>query len=146
MNNFNDNLLILVVLIAFVIGYLLLSFIVKKLKAHFEAAKNDNKARGSNSNYQKDSNYHSSNGKQEKKYSQKSNSYGPDLERYYLEILDLKLGSSIEEIKKNYRYLVTKYHPDKVNHLGVEFHKIAADKTRDINEAYAYLKRKYNIV
>jgi len=52
----------------------------------------------------------------------------------YYEILGLKKGASAEEIKKAYRKLAIRYHPDK--NPG---DKKAEDRFKEINEAYAVL-------
>ena len=57
------------------------------------------------------------------------------------EILGLESGASQEEIKKAYRKLSMKYHPDKVRHLGDEFRDIAEKKMKEINAAYDYFKK-----
>ncbi|MGM0681604.1 MAG: DnaJ domain-containing protein, partial [Thermodesulfobacteriota bacterium] len=67
-----------------------------------------------------------------------------DREQEYYEILGLKPGVSFEEIKKAYRKLSLKYHPDKVSGLGEEFKNIAEEKMKEINGAYQYFKEKYN--
>ncbi len=51
-------------------------------------------------------------------------------------ILGLAPGASREEIKAAYRRLAGKYHPDKVQHLGEEFQKLAEARFKDIQEAY----------
>ncbi|MCP3874440.1 MAG: DnaJ domain-containing protein, partial [Desulfobacteraceae bacterium] len=49
-----------------------------------------------------------------------------------------------DSIKKSYRKLSMKYHPDKVSHLGDEFKKVAEEKMKDINAAYDYFKKQNN--
>ncbi len=60
---------------------------------------------------------------------------------HYYEVLGLDPGASMEVIKKAYRKLSMKYHPDKVRHLGDEFRTIAESKMKDINAAYEYFKK-----
>jgi DnaJ-domain-containing protein 1 len=48
-------------------------------------------------------------------------------------------------IKTRYKELITKYHPDKVQHLGVEFQEMAERKTKAIMEAYEFFQKKYNL-
>ncbi len=49
-----------------------------------------------------------------------------------------KADADTETIKRNYKELLGKYHPDKVQHLGPEFQEMAEKKTREILEAYEY--------
>jgi DnaJ like chaperone protein len=63
---------------------------------------------------------------------------------HYYAVLGLESGADGEAIKKAYRTLSMKYHPDKVVHLGEEFRKVAEEKMKEINVAYEYLK-KYNV-
>ena len=49
-----------------------------------------------------------------------------------------------ETIKKAYRDLIAKYHPDRVQHLGEEFKEMAAKKTTAINSAYEKIKKARN--
>ena len=53
------------------------------------------------------------------------------------EVLGLKEGASIEEIKKAYRELVKKYHPDR--YMDNPLSDLAEEKLREINEAYDIL-------
>ncbi len=59
----------------------------------------------------------------------------------YYEVLGLEPGASMEEIKKAYRKLSMKYHPDKVRQLGDEFRTIAEEKMKEFNAAYEYFKK-----
>lgn len=58
------------------------------------------------------------------------------------EVLGLKEGASIEEIKKAYRELVKKYHPDR--YMDNPLSDLAEEKLREINEAYDYLIKNAN--
>jgi len=53
------------------------------------------------------------------------------------EVLGVKEGASKEEIKKAYRELVKKYHPDQYRDNPLA--QLAEEKMREINEAYDYL-------
>lgn len=55
-------------------------------------------------------------------------------------VLGLDSTATDEEIKKAYRRLAMKYHPDKVEGLGEEVKKNAEAQFREINEAYETLK------
>lgn len=55
-------------------------------------------------------------------------------------ILGLTSAATDEEVKKAYRRLAMKYHPDKVEGMGEEVKKNAAAQFREINEAYEQIK------
>jgi DnaJ like chaperone protein len=57
------------------------------------------------------------------------------------EVLGLNENCSNEEIKKAYRALVSKYHPDKVEHLGDDFKEFAHEKFVEIKNAYEEIKK-----
>jgi len=67
---------------------------------------------------------------------------GTDAAAHYYAVLGLEPGADMEAIKKAYRALSMKYHPDKVGHLGEEFRSVAEEKMKEINVAYEYFKKR----
>ncbi len=59
--------------------------------------------------------------------------------------LEIEPTASNDEIKKAYRNMAKKYHPDKVNDLGEDVKKSATEKFRSVNEAYENLKKQRGI-
>ncbi len=57
-------------------------------------------------------------------------------------ILGIGKDASPEQIKKAYRELAMKYHPDRVMHLGEEFRALADKRFKEIQQAYLKLKPK----
>lgn len=55
-------------------------------------------------------------------------------------ILDLDKTATNDQIKKSYRELAKKHHPDKVQHLGDAYVKAAQDKFQQIQKAYQNIK------
>ena len=57
-------------------------------------------------------------------------------------ILEIERGASQDDIKRAYRQLAAKYHPDKVEHLGDEFKVLAEKRFKEVQQAYQELKVK----
>ena len=55
-------------------------------------------------------------------------------------ILEVDKTATNDEIKKSYRDLAKKHHPDKVQHLGDAYVKAAQDKFQQIQKAYQNIK------
>lgn len=61
-------------------------------------------------------------------------------------ILEVSPDATDDEIKKAYRELAKKYHPDKVSHLGEEVKKAAEVKIVELNAAYDAVKEERGLV
>lgn len=64
---------------------------------------------------------------------------------YFGKLFKLKGRVTKSQIRKTYIDLINKYHPDKVSNLGDELKELAERKTKLINIAYEYFKKKYNL-
>lgn len=73
------------------------------------------------------------------------NMFIPETDSAY-RILEIERWASDEEVKKAYRRMAMKYHPDKVSHLGEEFKKSADEKFKNVNEAYEKIKKERNLI
>tara|TARA_B100001173_G_scaffold96510_1_gene83528 strand:- start:269 stop:1006 length:738 start_codon:yes stop_codon:yes gene_type:complete len=60
-------------------------------------------------------------------------------------ILEISHSATDNEVKKAYRKMANKYHPDKVAHLGKEMQNIAEEKFKAVSEAYQEIKKSRNI-
>ena len=67
-----------------------------------------------------------------------------DLESAY-SVLGVSKDSTDIEIKKAYRKMANKYHPDKIAHLGDDFKEISQEKFKSVSEAYRKIKKERNI-
>jgi DnaJ like chaperone protein len=56
-------------------------------------------------------------------------------------VLGLESTATDEEIKKAYRQMAIRYHPDKVAQMGEEYQKGAKEKFQKIQEAYDNIKK-----
>jgi DnaJ like chaperone protein len=71
------------------------------------------------------------------------NMFIPETDSAY-KILEIERTATDEEIKKAYRKMAVKYHPDKVSHLGEDIRKSADEKFAQVNEAYNRIKKERN--
>jgi len=72
------------------------------------------------------------------------NMFVPETDSSY-KILEIQPSATDEEVRKAYRRMAMKYHPDKVSHLGEEFRKTADEKFKNVNEAYRKIKKERNM-
>ena len=61
-------------------------------------------------------------------------------------VLGIARTASDEEVKKAYRRMAMRYHPDKVENMGEEMKKNATEQFRTINEAYETIKKERGMV
>ncbi len=69
--------------------------------------------------------------------------YFRDLNSDY-KILEIEPEATVEEIKKAYRKVAIKFHPDKVASLGEDVQKAAKEKFQKVLEAYENIKKQRN--
>lgn len=60
-------------------------------------------------------------------------------------VLEIEKSATNDEIKKAYRKMAVKYHPDKVAYLGDDIRKSANEKFQKVNEAYEKVKKERGI-
>lgn len=60
-------------------------------------------------------------------------------------ILEITPDANDDEVKKAYRKMAVKYHPDKVSHLGSEIQESAKKKFQELNTAYNAIKKERGI-
>lgn len=56
-------------------------------------------------------------------------------------ILGIDVNATDDEVKKAYREMAKKYHPDKVAYLGEDVRKSAEQKLQEVNEAYEKIRK-----
>ncbi len=60
-------------------------------------------------------------------------------------VLEISKSASNAELKRAFRKMANKYHPDKVSHLGKEMQKLAEEKFKAVNDAYQQIKKDRHI-
>jgi DnaJ like chaperone protein len=61
-------------------------------------------------------------------------------------ILEIDINASDEDVKKAYRKMAVKFHPDKVSHLGEQYQTAAKEKFQKVQQAYEDIKKKRGMV
>jgi DnaJ like chaperone protein len=62
------------------------------------------------------------------------------------DVLEITSGASNDEVKKAYREMAKKHHPDKVANLGDDVKRAATEKFQKISAAYEEIKKQRGIV
>jgi len=57
----------------------------------------------------------------------------------HYDVLEVASTAPAEEIKRAFRSQIARYHPDKVQHLGMEFQVMASGRAAELTEAYRVL-------
>jgi DnaJ like chaperone protein len=61
-------------------------------------------------------------------------------------ILEIESSATDEEVKKAFRRMAMKYHPDKLATMGEDIQKAAHEKFSQVNEAYEAIKKERNLI
>ncbi len=77
-------------------------------------------------------------------YSSIESMFKEDLDSAY-KVLGIESKATDLEIKKSYRRMANKFHPDKIAHLGEEYKNIAQEKFKSVSDAYHKIKKDRNI-
>lgn len=56
-------------------------------------------------------------------------------------VLEISPDATDEEVKRAYKRLAVKHHPDKVSHLGVDIQQAAEERFKKISEAYEVIRK-----
>lgn len=60
-------------------------------------------------------------------------------------ILEIEPSATDDEVKKAYRRMAMKHHPDKLGNMGEDIQHAAQEKFKKVNEAYQIIKKERNI-
>lgn len=120
------------------------SLFQRKHQKGYYKTKNKNAKKSSNSNSRSNSSYSNSSynreSRHEESYSNSNQKVISIEEQKAYDILGVADGASDDEIKKAYRVLAIKYHPDKAAKYGEEAVRQATESMKEINNAWEMIK------
>ena len=133
MSELPDFETLIIVAIAFIIGYCVLSFIIYVLR----------RGRKQESKYVGGAETHSHGSSRDAGDGGTANGSGVKDEAFYGSVLGLSHNYTLDDIRSGYLKLAAQYHPDKVDHLGPKLKSVAEQEMKQINEAYLFFRNKY---
>ena len=66
---------------------------------------------------------------------------GPAAASSHYEVLGMNPSAADEELKRAYRELAKKFHPDRVAHLGDEYRSFAEEKFKNLQHAWSAIRK-----
>jgi DnaJ-class molecular chaperone len=64
---------------------------------------------------------------------------------FWWETLKVDKNASPEQVRAAFRREISKYHPDRVEGLGIELKELADRKAKEVNQAYALAKQERRV-
>lgn len=114
----------------------------KSYKAHEQYEREEKKE--SYEKYERYEKYENKSNSKRKEFDSKSATESQKA-RHYGAILELNGAVHKSDIRKRYLKIVGQYHPDKLESLGKDLRTLAEERTKELNEAYEWMKNKYKI-
>ena len=125
-----------VIIICGLIGFIIVNAMIdsRRAKAEGRQRADDSKKEGSRAKQDEEAQQTRSSSGQHRK-EEKGNT-----PRSWWEILNVDRNASPEQIKSAFRKEISKYHPDRVEGLGIELRELADQKAKEVNGAYTLAK------
>jgi DnaJ like chaperone protein len=74
-------------------------------------------------------------------YSSVSAMFATSDRNWAYKVLEIERSATDDDVKKAYRRMAVKHHPDKVAQMGEDVQRAAAEKFRKVQEAYEHIKK-----
>jgi DnaJ-domain-containing protein 1 len=122
-----------VIIVCSLVGFIIVTAIIDSRRAK-EKQREDN-ARKESGRSREDRDSQQTHGHEQSREQEKEN-----MPRSWWETLNVDKNASPQQIKSAFRREISKYHPDRVEGLGVELRELADRKAKEVNRAYALAK------
>jgi DnaJ-domain-containing protein 1 len=113
------------------VGFMVVNAVIEARRAKAESQQDDGRTKNHNSET-RDHDTRASSGDRQQRTSPP---------RSWWETLNVDQNASPEQIKSAFRKEISKYHPDRVEGLGVELRELADRMAKDVNHAYSVAKQ-----
>jgi DnaJ-domain-containing protein 1 len=111
------------------LGFIIMNAVIDKRRA--EKGRQDDGTSGSGSAHHEEA---TRNG------NRKQEGSNDNVPRPWWEVLNIDKCATSDQIKKAFRREISKYHPDRVEGLGIELRHLAERKAKEVNRAYTIAK------
>jgi DnaJ-class molecular chaperone len=113
------------------VGFIIVTSAIDARRAKIDSQKKDGDAKNRNGGSKEDDTANKTDGKWRR----------TSPPRAWWETLNVDQNASVEQIKSAFRKEISKYHPDRVEGLGVELRELADRMAKDVNHAYTLAKQ-----
>jgi DnaJ-domain-containing protein 1 len=124
-----------VIIVCGLLGFIVVNAVIDSRRARAERRQKDDHAKKESSGPKKDEDTARTDRNQKRRTGGKENP-----PRSWWETLNVDQNASPEQIKSAFRKEISKYHPDRVEGLGIELRELADRKAKEVNRAYTLAK------
>jgi DnaJ-domain-containing protein 1 len=124
-----------VIIVCGLLGFIVVNAVIDSRRARAEGKQKDDHATKHSNGTKKDEDAARADRDQQRRAEGKENP-----PRSWWETLNIDQNASPEQIKSAFRKEISKYHPDRVEGLGIELRELADRKAKEVNRAYTLAK------
>src|SRR6266404_5101878 len=130
-----------VIIVCGLLGFILVKAVIDFRRTKIEEQKKADDAKKDSNRAQDDEDPQQTRSSRQHRKEEKENQ-----PRSWWEILNVDKDAPPEQIKSAFRKEISKYHPDRVEGLGIELRELADQKAKEVNRAYVLAKeqRRFN--
>ncbi len=127
-----------VIIVCGLLGFIVVNAVIDGRRAKAEGQQKNDGAKKANSDPENDEDA------AQTRHDRQHRTEDKESPRPWWEALNVDQNASPEQIKSAFRKEISKYHPDRVEGLGIELRELADRMAKDVNRAYTLAKQLRN--